>query len=161
MKADPGTKFNYSNAGVAHLVLIFNHAAGKDLYPYLKERVFEPVGMETVTWTQIGGKDGKIGPYSQGYSGVNTTPREHARFLYLALHKGEWNGKQIVPAAHYDFAWKSSPANPQYGGQWWVYPRHKDGPKDLVQTAARQQSWLRCAESGFGVRAAGRRQEVP
>jgi CubicO group peptidase (beta-lactamase class C family) len=135
LKDDPGKKFFYSNAGVAHLVLVFNRAAGKDLYPYLKERVFEPVGMEKVTWTQIGGKDGKIGPYSQGFSGVNTTPREHARFLYLAMHKGEWNGKQVVPAAHYDFAWKSSEANPQYGAQWWVYPRHKDGPKDLVQTA--------------------------
>jgi CubicO group peptidase (beta-lactamase class C family) len=135
LKGDPGKVFNYSNAGVAHLVLVFNHVAGKDLYQYLKERVFEPVGMEKVTWDQIGGKDGKIGPFSQGYSGVNTTPREHARFLYLALHKGEWNGKPVVPAAHYDFAWKSSEANPQYGAQWWVYPRHKEGPKDLVQTA--------------------------
>ncbi len=46
LKANPGTKFIYSNAGVAHLVLIFNHAAGKDLLPYLKERIFEPVGIE-------------------------------------------------------------------------------------------------------------------
>jgi CubicO group peptidase (beta-lactamase class C family) len=135
LKGEPGKVFNYSNAGVANLVLIFNHAAGKDVYPYLKERVFEPIGMEKVTWTQIGGKDGKIGPFSQGYSGVNTTPREHARFLYLALHKGDWDGKQVAPAAHYDFAWKSSEAKPEYGGQWWVYPRHKDGPKDMVQTA--------------------------
>jgi hypothetical protein len=41
----------------------------------------------------------------------------------------------VVPAAHYDFAWTPSKANPSYGAQWWVYPRHKDGPKDLVQTA--------------------------
>jgi CubicO group peptidase (beta-lactamase class C family) len=135
LKADPGKQFNYSNAGVAHLVLIFQHAAGKDLYPFLKERVFEPVGMEKLTWIQIGGKDGQIGPYSQGFSGVTTTPREHARFLYLALHKGDWNGKQVAPAAHYDFAWKSSEANPQYGAQWWVYPKHKEAPQDLVQTA--------------------------
>jgi len=134
LKADPGEKFNYSNAGVAHLVLVFHHAAGKDLFPYLKERVFDPVGMEKVTWTQIGGKD-KIGPFSQGYSGILTTPREHARFCYLALHKGDWHGKQVVPAAHYDFAWESSKANPSYGAQWWVHPRHKDAPKDLVQTA--------------------------
>jgi CubicO group peptidase (beta-lactamase class C family) len=134
LKADPGTKFFYSNAGVAHLVLVFQHAAGKDLLPYLKERVFEPVGMENITWTQIGGK-GKIGPFSQGYSGVLTTPRQHARFCYLALHKGEWAGKRVVPEAHYDFAWQSSKANPSYGAQWWVYPRHKDAPRDMVQTA--------------------------
>jgi CubicO group peptidase (beta-lactamase class C family) len=134
LKAEPGEQFNYSNAGVAHLVLLFKRAAGTDLFPFLKERVFDPVGMEAVTWTQIGG-NGKLGPLSQGYSGVNTTPREHARFLYLALHKGKWAGKQVVPAAYYEFAWAPSKANPTYGAQWWVYPRIKDGPKDLVQTA--------------------------
>lgn len=73
LKADPGGQFNYSNAGVAHLVLVFNRAAGTDLYPFLKDRVFDPVGMAAVTWTPIGGS-GKLGPLSQGYSGVNTTP---------------------------------------------------------------------------------------
>lgn len=134
LKSEPGEKFHYSNAGVAHLVLVFKRAAGIDLFPYLKERVFDPAGMESISWTQIGGK-GKLGPLSQGYSGIMTTPREHARFCYLALHKGDWAGKQLVPAAHYEFAWTSIKANPTYGAQWWLYPRHKDAPKDLVQTA--------------------------
>src|SRR5262249_38931028 len=29
LKGDPGTVFNYSNAGVAHLVLVFNRAVGR------------------------------------------------------------------------------------------------------------------------------------
>lgn len=131
---DPGTVFNYSNAGVAHLVLVFRKAAGKDLFPFLKDRLFDPIGMEKVTWDQIGG-NGKLGPYSQGYSGVRTNAREHARFCHLALHRGAWAGKQVVPAGYYDFAWAGTKINPTYGAQWWVYPRHKDGPKDLVQTA--------------------------
>jgi CubicO group peptidase (beta-lactamase class C family) len=135
LQADPGEKFFYSNAGVSHLVLLFKKTAGNDLYPYLKERVFDPTGVENLKWTQVGGGNGKIGPLSQGYSGVNTTPREHARFCYLALHKGNWAGKQLVPAEHYDFAWASTKQNPTYGAQWWVYPKHKDAPKDLVQTA--------------------------
>jgi CubicO group peptidase (beta-lactamase class C family) len=134
LKADPGKEFFYSNAGVAHLVLVFNHAAGRDLFPFLKERVFDPIGMEKVTWQQVGGA-GHIGPYSQGFSGVTTTAREHARFCCLALHKGEWAGKRVAPAEHYDFAWQSTKTNPSYGAQWWVYPKHADAPKDLVQTA--------------------------
>jgi CubicO group peptidase (beta-lactamase class C family) len=134
LKGDPGTVFNYSNAGVAHLVLVFNHAAGRDLLPFMKERVFDPVGMEQVDWLKIGGS-GKIGPCCQGYSGVLTTAREHARFCCLALHKGEWAGKQIVPAGYYDFAWEGTKVKPEYGAQWWVFPHHKDAPKDLVQTA--------------------------
>src|SRR5262245_11995111 len=94
LKSDPGEKFNYSNAGVAHLVLLFKRAAGRDLFPFMKERVFDPIGMEKVTWQQIGGSP-NLGPLSQGYSGVMTNPREHARFCYLALHKGEWAGKRV------------------------------------------------------------------
>lgn len=134
LMADPGAKFIYSNAGVAHLVMLFNRVAGRDLFPFMKERVFEPVGMERVTWTKIGG-NGHIGPYDQGYSGVNTTPREHARFCYLALHKGQWAGKTVVPESYYDFAWKGLPFERDYGAQWWVYPRHPEAPKDMVQTA--------------------------
>ncbi len=139
LKADPGTAFYYSNAGVAHLVLLFKNASGRDLFPFLKERVFDPAGMEKITWTQIGG-DGRLGPLSQGYSGILTTPREHARFCYLAMHKGNWAGKQLVPAGHYDFAWKGTKNKPEYGAQWWVYPRHKDAPRDLVLTAGARQN---------------------
>jgi CubicO group peptidase (beta-lactamase class C family) len=134
LKSDPGTAFNYSNAGVAHLVLLFRNAAGADLYPYLKDRLFDPTGVENLQWTLIGGK-GHIGPLSQGYSGILTTPREHARFCYLALHKGEWQGRRLVPESYYDFALASSKAKPDYGAQWWVFPHHKDAPHDLVQTA--------------------------
>lgn len=134
LKGEPGTVFNYSNAGVAHLVLVFQHAAGRDLLPFLTERVFDPIGMEKITWQQIGGNS-HIGPYSQGYSGLQATPRQHARFLQLALHGGNWDGKQIVPQSYYHFAWEGTKVKPEYGAQWWVYPRLKGAPKDLVQTA--------------------------
>jgi CubicO group peptidase (beta-lactamase class C family) len=135
LKDDPGRAFHYSNAGVAHLVLLFHRAAGVDLYPFLKERLFAPIGMQQVRWLEIGGDEGAIGPYSQGYSGITTTAREHARFCYLALHRGVWAGKRIVPEAYYDFAWASTTLQRDYGAQWWVYPHHKDAPRDLVQTA--------------------------
>ncbi len=134
LKDDPGRAFHYSNAGVAHLVLLFHRATGTDLYPFLRERLFSPIGMRDVSWLSIGG-DGAIGPFSQGYSGVTTTARDHARFCYLALHRGAWAGKQIVPKAYYDFAWAPAPVNASYGAQWWIYPHHKNAPRDLVQTA--------------------------
>jgi len=135
LKCDPGQGFHYSNAGVAHLVLLFNRATETDLFPFLKQRLFDPIGMRQVRWIAIGGENGSLGPYCQGYSGVMTTAREHARFCHLAMHRGEWAGKRIVPDAYYDFAWASSPNKVDYGGQWWVYPHHKSAPHDLVQTA--------------------------
>jgi CubicO group peptidase (beta-lactamase class C family) len=139
LKGNPGTVFHYSNAGIAHLDLIFNHVAGQDLYPFLKERVFDPIGMEKIDWNKLGG-GGQLGPFNEGFSGVNTTAREHARFLYLALHRGRWGEKQVVPERYYDFAWAGTKVNPEYGGLWWVFPHQPDAPKDLVQTAGFRQN---------------------
>ena len=134
LKGDPGKVFNYSNAGVSHLVVLFNRIEGRDLYPFLKERVLDPIGEKPEDWLKIGG-EGKIGPYNQGYSGLLTCAREHARFCFLALHRGEWMGRRLVPAAYYDWAWTGQEIKPDYGAQWWVYPRHPEAPRDLVQTA--------------------------
>ena len=139
LKGEPGTVFNYSNAGVAHLVLVFQRAQGEDLYPFLKSRLFEPTGMRQVRWQKIGG-DGAIGPFSQGYSGIYTNPREHARFCYLALHKGEWAGKRVVPASYYDFAWAGTKVKPDYGGQWWRAVGIHDAPDDLVITRGKDHN---------------------
>ncbi len=84
LKNDPGAAFHYSNAGVAHLVLVFHRAAGEDLYPFLKRRLFDPIGETQLRWKPLGGPeagDGAIGPFSQGYSGIHTNPRQHAAVL--------------------------------------------------------------------------------
>jgi CubicO group peptidase (beta-lactamase class C family) len=140
---DPGAAFHYSNAGVAHLVLAFNRATGEDLYPFLKRRLFEPIGETQLRWKPLGGTEGgagAIGPFSQGYSGIHTNPRQHARFCYLAMHKGEWDGKRIVPASYYDFAWKGTSVKADYGGQWWTGALMPGAPGDLVMTLGRNHN---------------------
>ena len=139
LKNEPGGAFHYSNAGVAHLVLLFKQAAGEDLFPFLKRKLFEPIGETQLRWTQIGGS-GAIGPLSQGYSGIFTNPRQHARFCYLAMHKGEWAGKRIVPASYYDFAWKGTSVKADYGAQWWTQPHIPGAPADLVMTLGRDHN---------------------
>ena len=140
---DPGAAFHYSNAGVAHLVLVFHRATGEDLYPFLKQRLFDPIGETQLRWKPLGGSEGgagAIGPFSQGYSGIHTNPRQHARFCYLALHKGEWAGKRIVPSSYYDFAWKGTSVKADYGGQWWTAPHVPGAPADLVMTLGRNHN---------------------
>ncbi|MDB5387048.1 MAG: hypothetical protein JWM11_2694 [Planctomycetaceae bacterium] len=133
LKGDPGTVFNYSNAGVSHLVLLFQHAKHSDLFPFMKQALFDPIGMQQIEWKKIGG-EGSIGPYNQGYSGVHTNPREHARFCYLALHKGQWADKRVVPESYYNFAWAPSKVKNDYGAQWWTAPGLPNAPADLVIT---------------------------
>ncbi len=130
---EPGKVFQYGNAGVAHLSVLFHRATGRDLFPFLQERLFDRIGIEQVRWERIGG-NGHVGPYSMAYSGLHMTAREHARFCYLALHRGHWAGAQVVPKDYYDAAWRGSKVHPDYGALWWVYPHHRNGPKDLVET---------------------------
>lgn len=132
LTGEPGTMFNYSSPGVLHMILLFNRAALMDLLPYIKSRLCDPIGMENVGWGKTGGK-GFIGPYCSP-GAFNCAGRDHARFLYLAMHRGNWDGKQIVPASYYDWAFQGTKANPAYGAQWWLAPRYKDVPADFVQT---------------------------
>jgi CubicO group peptidase (beta-lactamase class C family) len=132
LTGEPGTMFNYSSPGVLHMILVFNHAAGMGLLPYIKERLCDRIGMENVDWGTTGGK-GFIGPYCSP-GAFNCSARDHARFCYLAMHKGNWAGKQVVPSSYYDWAFQGTEANPAYGAQWWLAPRYKDVPVDLVQT---------------------------
>ena len=101
---------------------------GSDLFPFLKPRLLDPIGMEQVRWQTIGGDGGDRARSTRAISGIYTNPREHARFCYLALHKGEWAGRRIVPAAYYDFAWTGTKVKPDYGAQWWVSPRIPGAP---------------------------------
>jgi CubicO group peptidase (beta-lactamase class C family) len=132
LTGEPGTMFNYSSPGVLHMILVFNHAAGQDLLPYLKPRLCDRIGMENCGWGKTGGK-GFIGPYCSP-GAFNCSGRDHARFCYLAMHRGNWAGEQIVPSSYYDWAFQGTKSSPAYGAQWWLAPRYKDVPADLVQT---------------------------
>ena len=69
-------------------------------------------------------------------TGANTPKPQTPQigFCYLAMHKGEWDGKRIVPEAYYDFAWTPCKVKNDYGAQWWTFPSLANGPADLVIT---------------------------
>ena len=62
------------------------------------------------------------------------TPRDWAKFGLLYLHRGNWNGEQILDESWIDYVTTpTKTSNGQYGGHFWlnaggVYP---DVPKDL------------------------------
>ena len=55
-------------------------------------------------------------------SGLRSTCEDLARFGYLFLHDGQWNGTQIVPAewVHAATAQPSQALNAAYGFLWWL-----------------------------------------
>jgi len=120
LHSEPGTRWDYSDPAMCHLSVIFTNVAGRRMDEYLTERVIGPIGVESFTWDVQGGS-GFIGPYTNAHTGVHMSARELARFGYLMLRGGAWDGREIVPAGWIDAATRSSQElNPNYGYTWWV-----------------------------------------
>ena len=120
LAADPGSDWDYSDPGWAHLSLMFWNVTGKEMAEFLQERIFDPIGIENLSWDVQGGS-GFIGPHTNAHTGIHVSARELARFGYLFLRGGSWNGKDLIPPTWIELATKTSQEhNPNYGYGWWV-----------------------------------------
>jgi CubicO group peptidase (beta-lactamase class C family) len=87
----PGSSFYY-DSGLPHLLsAILQKSTGKTLQDYTSQELFEPLGITEVSW----GSDPS--GITTGATGLMLRPRDMAKFGYLYLHQGAWNGKQLLP----------------------------------------------------------------
>ena len=90
---DPGTKFLYNSLGTYMLSAIVQKVTGQKVIDYLTPRLFKPLGIEGMDWeTDAQG-------INTGGWGLRLKTEDLAKFGQLFLQKGNWNGKQILPAA--------------------------------------------------------------
>jgi CubicO group peptidase (beta-lactamase class C family) len=114
---EPGTRFEYTN-GVSHLLsCIISEVTGMSSLEYAHDRLFTPLGFDEVEW-----KTDSLGR-NWGYSTLYLTPHDMAKFGYLFLNNGTWDGEQIVSERWVREATRKhldAPLWPGYGYQWWV-----------------------------------------
>jgi len=123
LSAEPGTSWDYSDPAFAHLSLAFSNITGLEMSEYMKGRIFDPIGIENLSWDVQGGS-GFIGPHTNAHTGIHISARELARFGYLLLRKGVWEGNELIPRWWIDLAAKTSQDfNPNYGYTWWTNTR--------------------------------------
>ena len=89
---DPGSDAAYSNLTAHLLGLIVARACDTDLKTFADEHLFGPLGIEEGFW-QVDWD----GDYL-GYSDIDLSAHDLAKFGLMILNDGEYNGKQIVPA---------------------------------------------------------------
>lgn len=89
----PGTKFLYNSLGTYMLSAIVQKVTGQKAVDYLKPRLFDPLGIAGVDW-----EEDTRGINTGGW-GLRLKTEDMAKFAQLFLQKGEWNGKQILPAS--------------------------------------------------------------
>ena len=121
LAAEPGSHWDYSDPAFSHLSLAFRAIAGRELGEFMQERVFGPIGIESLTWDMLGIDDGRIGQHSNPCGSIHVSARELARFGYLMARRGAWAGRQLVAPWWLELCTRSSQAiQPAYGLTWWV-----------------------------------------
>jgi hypothetical protein len=123
MVSVPGEKFNYCT-GEAHLLsAILQKATGMETRSFANQVLFSKLGIEPrmeALWPSdmqgvtFGGHD------------LSLTPRQMAKFGYLFLNQGKWEGKTIIPS---QWVKASTTSHSQgdgekgYGYLWWTDPQ--------------------------------------
>lgn len=129
----PGTFNHYVSIDTQVLGMLLKKTTGKTITDYMKEKIWDPMGMEhDATWVIDG--DGM----ELALGGLNATLRDYGKFGLLYLRNGDWFGKQIVPANWIQQSitldaphlqpgeHELSSSNLGYGFQWWI-PQEADG----------------------------------
>ncbi len=114
----PGTHFNYSS-GTTNIVSALCGRIISDVSGFLSTRLFDPLGMSSAS-----PKFDDAGTFI-GSSFVYATAQDFARFGYLYLRDGVWNGRRLLPEGWVDAA--RTPIEPDvhevrwYGEHWWLW----------------------------------------
>lgn len=118
----PGTFFLYNTPASYMLSAIVQKVTGAPLRSYLGPRLFDVIGIADPVW-ETSPEGISIGGY-----GLKLRTEDIARFGQLYLQKGQWQGRQVVPAAWVEQATArqmSNGSNPEsdweqgYGFQFW------------------------------------------
>lgn len=132
---DPGTHWNYTSAGAMLIsdaltrAIVPNPANPNDrrarMRAWMNTSLFDQLGMHPIVEFDPQGT-------FYGSSLYWATARDYARFGYLYLRDGVWNGQRVLPEGWVDFGRTPGPdANTDiYGAQWWLTPPYGTGRPD-------------------------------
>jgi CubicO group peptidase (beta-lactamase class C family) len=129
---DPGTHWNYTSAGTILISDALTRAIVRDprdaadrrnrMRAWMESSLFQRIGMRPIVEFDPQG-------VFYGSSLYWATARDFARFGYLYLRDGVWDGQRVLPEGWVDFARTPGP-DPNtdiYGAQWWLTPAHGTG----------------------------------
>ena len=142
LEIEPGTHFAYSNAGAHLLSAIVANASGQSTLAFARAKLFNPLGIRTegafepvlsdhieaatVEEYQGASVAWPVDPqgYHEGGGSLRLPARDMAKFGYLYLNGGRWDGSQVIPADYVAAATSPAGSSPNlskgYGWFWWV-----------------------------------------
>lgn len=122
-RTDPGTRFEYSSVGSHLLAAALAQALGRPVLDYARERLFDPLGIDTGAGSGFAWEADPQGR-PLGGSGLQLSADEMVEFGRLHLDGGRRADRQVVPAWWVAEATRAQVPTqlplPGYGYQWWV-----------------------------------------
>jgi CubicO group peptidase (beta-lactamase class C family) len=116
----PNAEFSYSSGTTNIICRILRDIVGgpTQMSAFMRDELFEPIGMYSPL-----PKFDHAGTFI-GSSYCLATPQDFARFGYLYLRDGVWDGQRILPPGWVDYARRESFNNSlqAYGAHWWLTP---------------------------------------
>ena len=120
MASEPGEEFVYHSGSSYLLLAIVQEKINTSVIDFAERFLFDPIGIDLSNWLT------SPDDIPMGGSHLSLTPRDMARFGYLYLNNGTWDGSQIISKAwvlssiydYYALDW----ADTCYGFQWWIDP---------------------------------------
>ena len=107
---EPGAGYSYSSPAPHIASIVLRHVTGMELQDYIRERLAKP--MEWGAWGYCLHRGDYDMPHANGAGSIALHATDALRFGYCLLHRGEWNGKPLVPADYIALCHKPSPFNP-------------------------------------------------
>ena len=116
---EPGTHWNYSNGEAILISGILEAVLKMHVNLFASQALFHKIGINQINWSSSADVNGLT---NTAY-GIWATTRQYAKFGYLYLNKGEWDGEQVISRDWVNKSTKPvSQEFPHYGLYWWLLP---------------------------------------
>ncbi len=125
----PGSFWEYNDVRVNRLGLCALRLWREPLPGVLRREVMDPIGASDSwewhgyrnSWVDVDGKRMQSVPGGAHWGGgLWISALDHARFGYLMLSRGEWNGRRIISEDWLRLATAPGAVNDRYGYMWWL-----------------------------------------
>jgi CubicO group peptidase (beta-lactamase class C family) len=133
----PGSFYEYNDVRINRFALSLLRVFGKPVPDVFQQEVMDPIGASN-TWkwvpyhnsyVELGGKPApSVSGGTRWGGGMWVNSWDMARFGYLWLRGGAWNGKQVLPSSYVKAALTPSEHGPDYGYLWWLNTKGKNLP---------------------------------
>lgn len=116
----PGACYSYATSSPHLASIVLRRATNMELEDYIRQKIAQPLGFGTWGYAMYRphlkagiNAEGRL-DHTPGGGSIAVRSTDVLRFLYLLLHDGKWNGKELVPADFVHQAGHSSKYNPHF-----------------------------------------------